>query len=524
MKFTHLTLFTLFTLGVAAPIEDAYKTVLDIVSKNQAKSFALNKRSVDDSHIVIFNDGVDIAAVKEQLQSLDSVMSHSSNVIHGAFNMDAKTDGSGFLGYVGSFNQTVLDYLEAEDGIMVIKDSMVSLPGGVCPGSNGDNGSGDNFDNFDNYGNEDYYDGEGDDYYEDCPDSPGPDVPAPENPSPDTGNAPPSRAPPYQAPSSRAPPSRAPPQAPPAQAPPSGAGGNGGSTSSPTNQWGLGRISHRQRQNGQQTYVHAPLAKDTVVYVIDSGIRITHQMFGGRAVWGANFADNENLDLNGHGTHVAGTVGGQGYGVAPNTRLVAVKVWSQMHAPLSQIMDGVSWTINDYVRNRSRMPRGVINFSGGTDDHSGATSRLFERAVQEGMVVAVAAGNNDRDASTTTPGADGPRVNGLINVGAIDQYDRRSIWGYTRDLPGSNYGPSVEVWAPGTDITSAGFRDDYSTSTMYGTSMACPHVAGLAAYFLSTTGETNPGRIEQMIKGNPGMLNDRDLRGGANYIAYNGAA
>jgi subtilisin family serine protease len=206
-------------------------------------------------------------------------------------------------------------------------------------------------------------------------------------------------------------------------------------------------------------------------YIIDTGIRTTHNEFGGRATFGANYANGQDEDCNGHGTHVAGTVGGSRYGVAKGVTLIAVKV---LNCAGSGTTTGVINGIN-YVAGVQIYPA-VANMSLG----GGASQSLDDavnKAVFLGVTFAVAAGNSGANACNYSPA----RAANAITVGATTSTDARASY--------SNYGGCVDIFAPGSSITSAWKNSNTATKTISGTSMASPHVAGVAVLYL----EANPG-------------------------------
>ncbi|HEX7308202.1 S8 family serine peptidase [Lentzea sp.] len=250
----------------------------------------------------------------------------------------------------------------------------------------------------------------------------------------------------------------------------------------PSALWGLDRLDQLSgRSNGQ--YVSSGSgARSVRAYVIDTGIRTTHTDFGGRASWGTNTTgDNNNTDCNGHGTHVAGTIGGSTHGVAKSVRLVAVKVLNCFGSgSTSSVIGGVDWVTQHAVRPA------VANMSLG----GGASATLdaaVETSIASGVTYAVAAGNSNTDACATSPA----RTPNAITVGATDRDDvRPTDW----SSGGSNFGSCVDIFAPGDDITSLSNASDTGTRVLSGTSMAAPHAAGVAALYLgrhpnaSTTG------------------------------------
>lgn len=251
--------------------------------------------------------------------------------------------------------------------------------------------------------------------------------------------------------------------------------------------WNLARLS--SRSHGATSYFYDSTGGiGTYSYVVDTGIRITHSDFAGRALWGYNvLANTSNSDNNGHGTHVAGILGGTTYGVAKNTTLIAVKVFEGDRGTASTVMAGFEWAANDIV-NKSRQDTAVINMSLGGSG-SDAWDAAITAAWAQGVLAVVAAGNENTLASERSPS----RSPEVLCVGNTAQDDAR----YTGTF-GSNYGDAVDVWAPGTNVTSAYYLSDVSTARLTGTSMSSPLVAGLVSYFRGLEGEK--GMSAQMVK------------------------
>ena len=247
--------------------------------------------------------------------------------------------------------------------------------------------------------------------------------------------------------------------------------------------WGLDRIDQRNRPlNG--TYTYPTTASNVRVYVLDTGIRISHSQFGGRATWGANFAGGQNTDCNGHGTHVAGTVGGSTYGVAKQVRLVAVKVLNCAGSgTLSGVVAGINWVTSNAVRPA------VANMSLG----GGASSSIdnaVANSVASGVTYVVAAGNSSANACNTSPA----RAPSAITVGATGTNDARASF--------SNFGSCLDIFAPGVSIPSAWYTSNTATRTASGTSMASPHVAGAAALVLSANPSWSPSQVTNFLVSN----------------------
>ncbi|KAI2606673.1 subtilisin-like protein [Hypoxylon sp. NC1633] len=273
------------------------------------------------------------------------------------------------------------------------------------------------------------------------------------------------------------------------------------------NTWGLGRISHRAP--GVAAYADQ-IAAPTHAYILDTGIRLTHQEFGGRATFGRNFiSGSQDVDDNGHGTHTAATVGGNTVGVDNSTRLIAVKVLDENSSGTwSGIIAGVEWAVND-AQAQGRISQSVINMSIGGPKYQ-ALDDCVTKAIGAGMTIVVAASNYGADACTYSP-ASSPEA---ITVAAIDESDKRPDW--------SNWGTCVDLFAPGNNIYSAWKDSDSAYLTLSGTSMASPHVAGLATYLMSREFISGPRNVSSRLI----ELGTRDrvqnVRGSPNVIAFNG--
>merc|ERR1719361_2798507 len=235
--------------------------------------------------------------------------------------------------------------------------------------------------------------------------------------------------------------------------------------------WGLDTVGAPHRRT-QGSGVH--------VYVFDTGIRTTHKDFGGRAIRTIDVTSSKvvecgtsdsgcALDRQGHGTHCAGTVGGTHYGVAPQSTLHAVKVLSDRGSGYW------SWSIAamDWVQRRRKRPA-VVSMSLGGSGTSQSMKIAVDKATAAGVTVVVAAGNSNNDACRYSPAF----VPNAVTVGSTTSSDRRSGF--------SNYGRCVDIFAPGSRITSLSHSSDTVSATKSGTSMACPHVSGGAALLLET--------------------------------------
>jgi subtilisin family serine protease len=219
------------------------------------------------------------------------------------------------------------------------------------------------------------------------------------------------------------------------------------------------------------------------VYILDTGIRISHQDFGGRARYGWDFIgnDREAGDCNGHGTHVAGTIGGTRYGVAKRVRLVSVRVLDcSGRGSYSAIIAGIDWVTAHAVRPA------VVNMS-----LEGPAASVLDdavrRAVAAGITFVVAAGNHKRNACTESPA----RTAEALTVGATDRADARASF--------SNYGRCLDLFAPGVAIASDWHTGNQAHALMSGTSMAAPHVAGAAALLLSAHPRWRPAQVRAAL-------------------------
>jgi len=246
--------------------------------------------------------------------------------------------------------------------------------------------------------------------------------------------------------------------------------------------WGLDRIDQAARPLSG-TYTYTSTGSGVNAYVIDTGVRHTHTQFGGRA-FHAFTAINDgrgSTDCNGHGTHVAGTIGGSTYGVAKAVRIHAVRVLScSGSGSTSGVIAGV-----DFVRGNRVLPA-VANMSLG----GGASTSLdtaVRNAIAAGVTFAIAAGNSNANASGFSPA----RVTQAITVGSSTSTDARSSF--------SNFGSVVDIFAPGSSITSAWSTSNTATRTISGTSMATPHVAGVAARYLQGNPGASPATVSSAL-------------------------
>ncbi|WP_433614707.1 S8 family serine peptidase [Dactylosporangium sp. CA-139114] len=282
----------------------------------------------------------------------------------------------------------------------------------------------------------------------------------------------------------------------------------------PSPPWGLDRIdTHANAADTTYTYPNA--APDITAYVLDSGIRITHNDFGGRAGYGRNFVDraknyyynpdnannsndpNNANDCDGHGTHVAGTIGGATYGVAKQITLKAVRVLDcSGNGYLSEVVGGIDW-----ITANAQHPA-VVNMSLGSDSPTIVLDAALKRSIGSGLTWSVAAGNGDENGNPTNTCNNSPgNVAEAIVVGASTIEDKPVPW--------SDYGPCVDLYAPGVGITSDWKDSDSATRSLDGTSMASPHVTGAAALILQAHQDYNPAQVRNaLVQGSSvGVLN-----------------
>jgi subtilisin family serine protease len=250
--------------------------------------------------------------------------------------------------------------------------------------------------------------------------------------------------------------------------------------------WGLDRIDQRALPLSS-TYSYTATASNVYAYIIDTGIRFSHSEFGGRATSGYDAVDGGSADdCNGHGTHVAGTVGGAKYGVAKGVNLVAVRVLDCAGSgSWSGVIAGMDW-----VAQNHRSPA-VANMSLG----GGASTSVDDaarRMIASGVATGIAAGNGNQggraqDACNYSPS----RVAEAMTIGATTSSDAQTSW--------SNYGACVDWFAPGNGITSAWYTSDVATNTISGTSMATPHVVGVAALYLAGNPSATPQQVRDAL-------------------------
>ncbi|NUT34993.1 MAG: S8 family peptidase, partial [Hamadaea sp.] len=258
-------------------------------------------------------------------------------------------------------------------------------------------------------------------------------------------------------------------------------------TQSPTPSWGLDRIDQRNLPLNN-SYTYSNTATAVHAYIIDTGILFGHSDFGGRASSGRDTVNNDNdaTDCNGHGTHVAGTVGGNAYGVAKGVALVGVRVLNcEGSGTTEQVVAGINWVTANAIKPA------VANMSLGGGANT-AIDDAVRASITSGVTYAIAAGNGflglfALDACTQSPA----RVTQAITVSATNSSDAKPSW--------ANRGTCVDVFAPGISITSAWYTSTTATNTISGTSMATPHVAGAAALYLQNNPGAAPAAVQSAI-------------------------
>ncbi|AJP04703.1 peptidase S8 [Streptomyces cyaneogriseus subsp. noncyanogenus] len=249
--------------------------------------------------------------------------------------------------------------------------------------------------------------------------------------------------------------------------------------------WGLDRIDQTSLPlSGTYTYPDSA-GSGVTAYVIDTGVRITHQQISGRASYGYDAVDGDTTasDGNGHGTHVATTIAGTTYGVAKKAKIVAVRVLDNNGSGTTAgVIAGIDWV----TKNHSGPSVANMSLGGGV---SSTLDTAVRNSIASGVTYAVAAGNSNANATSFSPA----RVTEAITVGATTSTDARASY--------SNYGSVLDIFAPGSSITAGWHTGDTATNTISGTSMATPHVAGAAAVYLANHTSATPAQVASALVG-----------------------
>jgi len=270
--------------------------------------------------------------------------------------------------------------------------------------------------------------------------------------------------------------------------------------------WGIDRVD-QQSLPLNQTYNYANTASNVHAYIVDTGVRLTHTQFTGRISNGfdAITAGGNANDCHGHGTHVAGTVGGTTYGLAKGVTIHPVRVLDCNGSGTdAQVIAGIDWVVQNHVKPA------VANMSLG-GDASQPLDDAVTAAINAGVVFAIAAGNDNLSACNYSPA----RTPLAITVGSTTSSDARSSF--------SNYGTCLDIFAPGSSITSSYGTGDSATSVLSGTSMASPHVAGAAALYLSANPTATPQQVRDALvsNGTPNKVTSPGT-GSPNVLLYTG--
>ncbi|MFL4394475.1 S8 family serine peptidase [Acinetobacter pittii] len=270
--------------------------------------------------------------------------------------------------------------------------------------------------------------------------------------------------------------------------------------------WGLDRIDQKNLPL-DSAYSYLQTGSGTTAYIVDTGILSTHQQFSGRVLSGYTAISDGNgtNDCHGHGTHVAGTVGGSTYGVAKNVSLVPIRILGcDGSGASSNVIAGLDWILKN-----GKKPA-VVNMSLGGEANASLDSAV-ENLFNNGYVMVVAAGNSNIDACSSSPA----RVSKAITVAATDSTDTRASY--------SNYGSCVDIFAPGSQINSSWIGSNTATKVLNGTSMATPHVVGVVAEMLQSTPTATPQTISNNLLNQASNNVVKNPSGSPNRLLYKSA-
>lgn len=247
--------------------------------------------------------------------------------------------------------------------------------------------------------------------------------------------------------------------------------------------WGLDRIDQNELPLNS-IYSYQSTGKDVTAYVIDGGINYDHTDFGGRAVQGYSVFDDDGSDCNGHGTSVAGIIGGSEWGVAKDVKLVSVKVLDcDGSGSVSSLYQGIEWVTKN-ASGPSLANVSIVASANSTLD------KAIQKSIDAGVTYVAAAGNNGKNALLFSPA----RIENVLTVGSTNNSDEK--------LSKSNYGDALDIFAPGSGIKTARYDNNTGSRSMTGTSAAAPHVAGAVALYLEENPGATPDEVHAAITGN----------------------